>query len=95
MCLLLCIHCIKNNGVNNLEYTTGFANWKDSSTRLPVHEATACCKTSVLKTVTLPATTCEFGELLFAAHAQNRLEWRQCFLKLLSSVKSKSAASSW
>ena len=63
--------------------STGFSNWKDSSVRLSAHET----KTAVLKTVTLPATTRDVGELLSAAHAQDRLDRRQCFLKLLSNVR--------
>ena len=76
--------------MNSLEYTyisTGFANWKDFSVRLPAHEATSCHKTAVLKTITLPATTRDVGEMLSAAHARDRLERRQCFLKPLSNVR--------
>ena len=41
----------------------------------------------MLKTVTLPATTKNVGESLSTQFAQERLEIRQCFLKLLSCLK--------
>lgn len=94
--LAFCFTCVKAyndnklHGVSSLEYTyisAGFANWKDSSTRLPAHETTTCHKTAVLKTITLLSTTRDVGELLSAAHSQDRLERRQCFLKLLSNVR--------
>jgi hypothetical protein len=43
-----------------------------------------CRKTVVLKTVILPATTRDIGELLSAAHALNPSQY---FLKLLSNVR--------
>ena len=79
-----CVKAYKDNklhGVSSVEYTyisTGFSNWKDSSVRLPAHETSVCHKTAVLKTVTLPATTRDVGELLSTAHAQDRLDRRQC-----------------
>ena len=74
----------------NLETTyisTGYSNWKDASVRIAAHEASTCHKDAVLKTITLPATTRDIGESLSAQHAQDKLERRQCFLKLLSNVK--------
>ena len=65
--LAFCFPCVKAyykdnklHGVNSLEYTyisTGYSNWKDSSVRLPAHEAMVCHKIAILKIVTLPATT--------------------------------------
>ena len=80
----------KLHGVNSPEYTcisTGYSNWKDSSVRLPAHEATVCHKIVILKIVTLPATTRDVGELLSAAYAHEQLDRRQCFMKLLSNVR--------
>ncbi len=44
-------------------------------------------KDAVLKTITLPATTKDIGESLLSQLAKDRLERRQCFLKLLSNVR--------
>ena len=80
----------KLNSVNNLDSTyisSGYTNWKDACVKFPNHESSRCHKDAVLKTVTLPATTQDVGELLSSHLAKERLERRQCFLKLLSNVR--------
>ena len=61
-----CFHCIraysqnKLLGVSNLEKTyisTGFANWKEATSRFASHEGSGCHKDALLKMVSLPATT--------------------------------------
>ena len=39
------------------------------------------------KIVTLPFTTRDVGELLSGMHAQDKIKNRQCFLKILSSLR--------
>ena len=39
------------------------------------------------KIVTLPFTTRDVGELLSGMHAQEKIKNRQCFLKILSSLR--------
>ena len=46
-----------------------------------------CHKEAVEKIVTLPATTRDVGELLSDMHAQEKIENRQCFLKILSNLR--------
>ena len=46
-----------------------------------------CHKEAVEKIVTLPATTRDVGELLSGMHAQEKIENRQCFLKILSNLR--------
>ena len=46
-----------------------------------------CHKEAVEKIVTLPATTRDVGELLSRMHAQEKIENRQCFLKILSKLR--------
>ena len=47
-----------------------------------------CHKEAVEKIVTLPATTTrDVGELLSRMHAQEKIENRQCFLKILSNLR--------
>ena len=40
-----------------------------------------------MKMVTLPATTADIGESLSVRHKQEKLERRQCFLKVLSNIR--------
>ena len=47
----------------------------------------SCHKDAVFKTVTIPSTHRDIGECLSAQHAREKLERRQCFLKLLSNVR--------
>ena len=35
-----------------------FSNWKDSTKKFPIHEATICHKEACLKVIILPSTTC-------------------------------------
>ena len=74
--LAFCFTCVvayQNNhlrSVSNLEQTfisTGFSNWKDATTKFNKHEASQCHKEAVLKTITLPATTGNVGEMLSSA----------------------------
>ena len=60
-----CFHCImaysqsKLLGVSYLERTyisTGFANWKEATSRFASHEGSRCHKDALLKMVSLPAT---------------------------------------
>ena len=78
------------NSVSNLEQTfisTGFSNWKDATSKFNKHESSQCHKEAVLKTITLPATTGNVGEILSSQLAKQRLERRKCFLKLLSNAR--------
>ena len=53
--------------VFNLEQTfisTGFCNWKDATTKFAKHEGSQCHKEAVLKSVTLPSSTRNVGEML-------------------------------
>ena len=89
----VCVKAYSNNmlhSINNLEsayISSGYTNWKDACVKFPNHESSRCHKDSVLKTVTLPATTRDVGESLSSQLAKDRLERRQCFLKLLSNVR--------
>ena len=88
-----CVVAFQNNhlrSVSNLEQmfiSTGFSNWKDATTKFNKHEASQCHKEAVLKTITLPATTGNVGEMLSSQLAKQRLERRKCFLKLLSNAR--------
>ena len=46
-----------------------------------------CHKVAVLKTITLPTTTGNVGEMLSSELGKQQLKHSQCFLKLLSNVR--------
>ena len=75
---------------SNLETTcisTGYKNLKDASVRFNNHEKSRCHKDAVLKTVTIPASCRDIGETLSSQVAKEKVERRQCFLKLMSSIR--------
>ena len=67
--------------------TRGFNNWKLATTSFRQHETSACHKQAVERVFTLPTTTTDIGEALSTAHAQEKLENRQCLLKILSNLR--------
>ncbi len=85
----ICVLAYKNNHLHSTPFiektfiSTGFSNWKDAVAKFTKHEGSQCHKESVLKMVTLPATTSDIGELLSSQLATERLQRRQCLLKLL------------
>ena len=86
----VCVKAYTDNKLSNLESTyisSGYTNWKDACSKFPNHESSLCHKDAVLKTITLPATTQDIGESISSQLAKDRLDRRQCFLKLLSNVR--------
>ena len=75
-------HCLEQTFISS-----GFSNWKDATAKFAKHEGSRCHKDSVLKTITLPATTSDVGEMLSSQLAKERLERRKCLLKLLSNAR--------
>ena len=80
--LLQSAHCLEQAFIS-----TGFSNWKDATAKFSKHEASRCHKDSVMKMITLPATTSDVGELLSSQLAKERLKRRKCLLKLLSNAR--------
>ena len=64
----------------------GFTNWKDATVKFDAHQSSKCHKEAVLKVVTLPGSTSDVAECLSAQHKQEKLERRQCLLKILSNI---------
>ena len=89
----LCVKAYSQKKLDNcssLETTyisAGYTNWKDASVKFNNHEGSRCHKDAVLKTVTIPASCRDIGETLSSQLAKEKLERRQCFLKLISSIK--------
>ena len=67
--------------------STGFSNWNDATAKSSKHKGSLCHKDSVLKTITLPATTSDVGEMLSSKLAKERLQGRNCLLHLLSNAR--------
>lgn len=67
-------------------WRTIITTWKDATTEFNKHEASQCLKEAVLKTITLPATTGNVGEMS-SQLAKQRLERKKCILKLLSNAR--------
>ena len=64
--------------------TRGFSNWKDATVKFNIHDSSKCHKEAVLKIITLPSTTMNVAESLYAQHKQEKQDRRQCFLKVPS-----------
>ena len=85
----------KLNWSSNLDtafISRGFSNWKDASVKFANHEKSNCHQEAVLKMVTIPATTSNVAEILSTQHNKDKLERRQCFLKILSNASFSSKA---
>ena len=80
--LLQSAHCLEPTFIS-----TGFSNWKDATAKFSKHEGSLCHKDSVLKTITLPSTTSDVGEMLTSQLAKERLERRKCLLNMLSNAR--------
>ena len=67
--------------------STGYKNWKEATTRFPMHENSRCHKDAMHKMVTLPATTRDIGKALSQQHRDEKQSNRQCFMRILSNIK--------
>lgn len=68
--------------------STGFSNWKDATVKFANHASSKCHKEAVPKTITLPSTCkTNIAEPMSTQAAKDRLDQRQCFLKVLSNIK--------
>ena len=94
--VVLCFTCARASVENKLEWSSsadlafiskGFTNWKDATVKFSVHSSSKCHKEGVLKMTTLPARCKDVAESLIAQLAKEKLERRQCFLKVLSNVR--------
>ena len=65
----------------------GFTNWKVATVKFTIHASSKCHKEAVLKIVTLPSSTKNVAECLSTQLKREKLERRQCFLKVLSNIR--------
>ena len=93
---VLCYTCAKASLQKKLQWSSsadmafisrGFVNWKDATVKFSLHLSSTCHKEAVLKMVTMPSSSNNVGELLSSQLAKEKLERRQCFLKILSIIR--------
>jgi len=93
---VICITCAKASKEKKLQWssnadsafiTKGFSNWKDATVKFSIHDSSKCHKEAVLKIQTLPSTTSNIAECLSQQIKKEKLDKRQCFLKILSNMK--------
>ena len=65
----------------------GFSYWKDATIAFKKHESSECHKEAVQVMISLPATCPHVGEMLSSQHAQQKMENRECLLKVLANLK--------
>ena len=69
----------------------GITKWKDASAKFDKHSGSSvvgsCRKEALLKIWEVPSTTKDIGESLSEQHSRERLDRRQCLMKLLSNAR--------
>ena len=92
----ICIICAKASKEKKLQWssnadsaiiTKGFSNCKDATVKFSIHDSSKCLKVAVLKIQTWPSTTSNIAECLSQQIKKEKLDRRQCFLKILSNMK--------
>ena len=78
---------LKSNTIDKAFIVNGYSNWNDASVSFRKHESSNCHRESVLKVVTLPNTTEDIGETLSTQHNEDKINKRDCLLKILSSLR--------
>ncbi len=93
---VVCIICARASREGKLQWSTnadsafitkGFCNWKDGTVKFNIHDSSKCHKEAVLKMNILPSTTPNVAECLSQQLKKDKLDRRQCFLKILSNLK--------
>ena len=93
---VVCFTCFRAKMEKKLQWSSnadiafisrGFCNWKDATVKFAAHQASKCHKEAILKVVTIPATMLDVAESLSVQHQREKLERRQCLLKIISSIQ--------
>ena len=69
--------------------STGYKNWKQVTSRFPLHESSRCNRDAVLKMATLPATTRDISKSLTAITEMKSNATDSAFLWILSYYRGK------
>jgi hypothetical protein len=93
---VLCFTCAQASNHKMLQWSSnfdssfiskGFTNWKDATVKFGLHASSKCHKEAVLKMIELPNSSVNVAESLSSALKTEKLQRRQCLLKLISNMK--------
>ena len=93
---MVCFTCAQASLQKKLQWSSssdlafisnGFTNWKDATVKFAIHASSKCHKEAVLKMIEVPSWMKHVAESLSAQLKMEKLERRQCFLKVLSNVR--------
>ncbi|XP_062585373.1 zinc finger MYM-type protein 1-like [Saccostrea cucullata] len=93
--LAFCFTCMvaaKEGKISNFKadgsfISTGFCNWKDATSKFRKHQDSDCHKEAVERKVKLPRETKDIGEVLSAAHSEEKAHNRQQLLTILRNIR--------
>ena len=78
---------ISNSKAEGSFISTGFSNWKDATSKFRKHQDSDCHKEAVERSVKLPRETKDIGEVLSAAHTEEKAFNRQQLLTILRNIR--------
>ncbi|XP_062523284.1 uncharacterized protein LOC134197946, partial [Corticium candelabrum] len=93
---LVCFTCAQASLQKKLQWpsssdlafiSNGFTNWKDATVKFTTHASSKCHNEAVLKMIEVPSSMKNVAESLSAQLKMEKLERRQCFLKVLSNIR--------
>lgn len=78
---------ISNSKIDGSFLSTGFCNWKDATSKFRKHQDSDCHKEAVERKLKLPRETKDIGEVLSAAHSEEKTHNRQQMLTILRNIR--------
>lgn len=78
---------ISNSKLDGSFLSTGFSNWKDATSKFRKHQDSDCHKEAVERKLKLPRETKDIGEVLSAAHLEEKTHNRQQMLTILRNIR--------
>lgn len=78
---------ILNSKIDGSFLSTGFCNWKDATSKFRKHQDSDCHKEAVERKLKLPTETKDIGEVLSAAHSEEKTHNRQQMLTILRNIR--------
>ena len=65
----------------------GFSYWEYATVTFKKYESFDCHKEAVHVSIALPEACLDIGEMLSSQHAQQKKQYRDCLLKIVSNLK--------
>lgn len=78
---------ISNSKIDGSFLSAGFSNWKDATSKFRKHQDSDCHKEAVERKLKLPTETKDIGEVLSAAHSEEKTPNRQQMLTILRNIR--------